>query len=137
MDFLQSIPSEKYLSIRCVSLTFSGAHLNTSSFFSYYNETADLLRNIDEFDEDCQNLTMELQDQWFWKFEILAAMKIEHLILDFRKTVSITGEFLGLKVVRDFYAFTYGLPKLVIEAPSEGLRDKIYGIIVAQNRESF
>lgn len=80
---------------------------------------------------------MELQDQWFWKFEILAAMKIEGLILDFRKAFSMTGEFLGLGLVRDFHAFTYGLPKLVIKAPSERLRDKIYDVLVAQNTESF
>jgi len=137
MDFLQSIPPEKYLSIRSVSLTFSCRHLNTGSFFSYYDETADLLKNIYEFDEDCRQFTMELQDQWFWKFEILAAMKLEGLILDFRKAFSITGEFLGVSVVRDFHAFTHGLPKLVIEAPSERLRDKIYDVIVAQNTESY
>lgn len=117
-------------------LTFSGTHPNAHSFFTYYDEAADLLKNIEDFDQDCQECSRELQDQWFWKFHLLAEMNLDHLVLDFRNAFSLMGEFLGVKVAREFRKFAHGLPRLEIKAPSKRLEKKIYDIVVGQNEES-
>jgi len=131
------LPTEYYLSIRSVSLTFSGTCHDTGFSVSYYDETSNLFENLCQLDEDCRRCAAELQHQWFWAFEITAALKLESLILDFQNAYSVTGEFLGVKVSRDFHRFSYGLPRLVIKAPSKRLEEKIYDIIVAQNTKSY
>ncbi len=136
MEFLHLISPEAYILIRSISIAFSNHH-DEMAFYHAYDEDTDLLGNLYQYDDECQRATTELQNEWFWCFETLAALRLENLTVDFKNAYSSMGEFLGLTTVKDFKRFSHGLPRLVIKAPAQKLEEEIYDVLVAKNGQSY
>ena len=128
------LPPENYLQIRSVALTFSIADSDSASSYYYvYEPELTLLENLENYDRDIHTTSRDLNDIWFWKFETVSGLRLEHLTLNFTDAFSVSGEFLGVHAATQFHAFTYGLPKLTIYAPTEELEAQIRALFVAAN----
>ena len=92
-----------------------------------------MLENLENYDRDVYATSRDLDDVWFWKFETVSGLRLEHLILNSNDAFSVDGEFLGLRAAAQFHAFTYKAPKLRIHAPTEELEAQIRALLVAAN----
>lgn len=134
MDFLHSLPMEQYNYIRSVELSFSFEDSEDPRFYlQWYQEDKSLLDNIAIYDEECWILSDALLNAWFWRFQAIVGLNLDHLTLDFTRAYNFEGHFLGYTAAADFQKFEQGIPALKVIAPSSDMENSILDIITQNN----
>ena len=91
----------------------------------------DVLKVLDRHWYNCNLVHDDIVAEWRLLFNILAAMRLEYMSLDFSEAHDLSGHFIGLEVVRSFDDFKYGIPaELTVEAPTKELADRIREIVI-------
>lgn len=76
------------------------------------------------------NLVTELVKIWREKYNQIAVLRLESLIVDLTEAYSPDGEFLGVDVARSLPRFTHGCPRnFMVLAPNAKWEDDIYSIL--------
>ena len=84
----------------------------------------DILRIINRFHMHCGMASREIIHGWHSRFNLLAQLPLEHLVLDMRETYSLDQHCLGVNTAKGFKDFTHGVPKVSrVLAPSTELAD--------------
>lgn len=94
----------------------------------------DLLRIINRYRMHCGMVSRELMHAWHSRFNLLAQLPLEHLVLDMRETYSLDQHYLGVETARGFRDFAHGVPKVFkVLAPSQQLAEEIRNMMMAPN----
>lgn len=76
------------------------------------------------------NLVAELVKVWQAKYDQIAVLRLDSLILDMTEAFNPDGEFLGVDVARSLPRFIHGRPRnFMVLAPTEEWKDEIYRIL--------
>jgi len=76
------------------------------------------------------NLVTELVKVWQAKYDQIAVLRLESLIVDMTEAYSPDGAFLGVDVARSLPRFIHGCPRnIMVLAPTEDWKDEIYSIL--------
>lgn len=91
----------------------------------------DVLKVLDRHVYDCGIVYRDIVKQWVTRFNMLATMPLEYMLLDFTQAHDLSGHFIGLEVAESFGDFKHDTPKeLIVKAPTEELAIQIRAIIV-------
>ena len=151
-DFSRQTPNAAALQIRSIELSFSQKDLCSRTRLSRVDkpQTPDTalpgqkspqLRQSSQCpsipEQSVSNIKkyeFDLYQIWQDKFDRIAFLNLQHLVLDLREAYAPAGEYIGVNAVQRLIPFYYGMPTdFQILAPSESLRDEIRKIFDALN----
>ena len=135
-EFSKQIPNEAALRIRRIELSCSTEDLQFSQMAQ-----GKVVHSIDhdgvrqENETNVKGSESDLMQIWQDKFDRIAFLKLDFLVLDFRMAHALDGNFLGASAAQRMMCFVYGIPKeFHIMAPSKPQEDEIRNIFLQMNR---
>ena len=137
-EFSKQKPNEAALRIKRVEISFSKEDLRPQIVEEEGIKRDGLMDRtclLDGVRTTPEHLTACLLQIWQDKFDRVAFLDLDYLVLDYRGAYSPSGAFLGLTAVHRFMRFYHRVPKnFKVMAPTRLLEDEIRNVFVELNR---
>lgn len=96
----------------------------------------DILKVMDRYRHLCGMVQRDILAAWKERFDTLAKLPLQYLLLDMREAYALDGRFIGLDAAYEFDDFLHGVPKFFrVRAPTDELAQEIYMAIATPNNE--
>ena len=96
----------------------------------------DVLKIMDRYRHLCGMVERDILAAWKDRFNALASLPLEYLLLDMREAYALDGHFIGVEAAYRFDDFGHGVPKVFkVRAPTEELAQEIWMAIATPNNE--
>ena len=127
-DFLHLLPDYLFFKIKRVELAFTIRDLDGGMYLAHPLKSS-RIQSLGLDPAEVSRFNVDLQTEWFRKFLIISAMRLEELKLDFSEAYTIDGEFQGLNLARDLLRHFENKPaRLIIAAPNRKLKKLLHSI---------
>ncbi|KAL6717304.1 hypothetical protein ACLMJK_005219 [Lecanora helva] len=123
-EFSKQRPNDAAMSIRRVEICFCTEDLQCLQPAEKCEIVA--IESLDDIGSITKSLTADLIQIWQDKFDRIAFLDLDYLMLDFSKANAPDGAFLGATAVQRFLPFMFRMPAgFRIVAPTKALEDEI------------
>ena len=96
----------------------------------------DILKVMDRYRHLSGLVERDILAGWKDRFDALASLPLEYLLLDMREAYALDGHYIGLDAAYDFDDFGHGVPKFFeVRAPTDQLAKEIRAAIATPNNE--
>ncbi|MDI1492883.1 MAG: hypothetical protein OHK93_004666 [Ramalina farinacea] len=96
----------------------------------------DVLKVMDRYRYLCGMVQRDILAAWKERFDTLAKLPLQYLLLDMREAYALDGRFIGLDAAYEFDDFASGVPKFFeVRAQTEEIAQEIRAAIATPNNE--